>query len=61
MKIRTIIIVFLSLIMVTLTGCSSTTLSRNDEYILMVKNGHPIGNPDSTYGEAFKNFFGSPT
>ncbi|MFT5875659.1 MAG: hypothetical protein ACI8WT_004653 [Clostridium sp.] len=61
MKIRTIIIVLLSLIMVTLTGCSSTALNKNNEYILMVKNGHPNDRPNSTYGEAFKNFFGSPT
>lgn len=33
----------------------------NDRHIAGVKNGHPSSYPNQTYGEAFDNFFGSPT
>lgn len=32
----------------------------SSKYIDMVKNGHPVDYPDSTYGEAFDAFFSNP-
>lgn len=32
-----------------------------NEYVLSVKNGHPVSIPDITYGKAFENFFSYPT
>lgn len=33
----------------------------DDEHVLGVKNGHPVTYPDICYGDAFDNFFGTPT
>lgn len=32
-----------------------------DSHVLGVKNGHPLDNPDTTYGDAFEEFFTYPT
>ena len=34
---------------------------KEDENVLSVKNGYPENYPDVTFGDAFDNFFGSPT
>lgn len=34
---------------------------KEDENVLSVKNGYPENYPDITFGDAFDNFFGSPT
>lgn len=36
-------------------------LDSSDEHVLGVKTGHPNTYPDITYGDAFDNFFGTPT
>lgn len=37
------------------------TIQPENENVLAVKGGHPNAYPDKTYGEAFEDFFGSPT
>ena len=52
-----------------LTGCGSgdiedqvyNVVQSEDTHILGVKDGMPNAYPGKTYGEAFGNFFGSPT
>ena len=52
------------------TGCQEATeisdqvqnvVDKEDEHVVGVKNGYPSAIPDITYGQAFENFFGSPT
>ena len=51
------------------TGCRKddvkdkvvSVIQSTDENVLFVKNGSPSGYPDQTYGEAFEDFFTSPT
>ncbi|HAG04605.1 MAG TPA: hypothetical protein DCG28_04105 [Lachnospiraceae bacterium] len=35
-------------------------LPFGNRYVSMVKNGHPTGYPNRTYGDAFNNFFSNP-
>lgn len=66
---KKILFIFMALIVLTILGCSSQDAAdkiqnltdKNNENVLMVKNGHPEIYPDSKYGESFDNFFGSPT
>lgn len=53
-----------------LTACSESSdvadqvanvVQSEDEHVLSVKNGTNSNYPDKTYGEAFKNYFDSPT
>jgi len=39
----------------------ANVVQADDPHVLSVKNGHPNAYPDKTYGEAFEEFFGSPT
>lgn len=41
--------------------CIGLATYNNNSYILMVKDGYNTSYPNSTYGVAFENFFGSPT
>lgn len=55
--------------MILVSGCSfsditdqiANLLQSNDEHVLNVKKGHPFSEPDITYGQAFDEFFKSPT
>lgn len=66
---KKILFIFVALIVLTISGCSSqeaddkieNLTDKNNENVLMVKNGHPEIYPDAKYGESFDNFFGSPT
>lgn len=66
---KKILLIFITLIVLITSGCSREEFSdqvqnltdKNNEYVLMVKDGHPEKYPDLTYGESFENFFGSPT
>lgn len=43
------------------SGKATSIIQSQDEHVLAVKGGHPNSYPDKTYGEAFENFFKSPT
>jgi len=55
--------------MIVVSGCGVSDVTdqianvsqATDEHVLGVKNGHPYSYPDITYGQAFDNFFGTPT
>lgn len=71
LKITGIIVCALSI----LSGCSveseqmgkaiedqvGNVTDKNNEYVLAVKNGHPLDMPDRLFGDTFEEFFGSPT
>lgn len=61
MKIKKIIIIFISLVMILFLGGLIMSQINDNKYVNRVKNGHPNNYPNSTYDEAFKKFFGSPT
>ncbi len=63
-------IIFLTLIMMVLScACgaddikdqAANIIQAEDEHVLGVKGGTPNAYPGKTFGEAFENFFGSPT
>lgn len=44
-----------------ITDHVSNYTDKDDEHVLAVKNGYPESYPDITYGNAFDEFFSSPT
>lgn len=73
---KKILIILITLILFVISGCSSTQVNnikkdavdqlenivdKDNKYVLMVKNGHPVDYPNATYGDSFEKFFSSPT
>ena len=66
---RVTLILTICIMLVMLVGCDTSDVKdhaadiaqSDNEYIKIVKNGVNDNYPDITYGEAFDDFFGSPT
>lgn len=66
---KTAICIVLVMVIVFASGCQLSDLAdqaadliyKEDENVLMVKNGYPSKYPDITFNQAFSSFFGSPT
>ena len=73
---KKVLFIIMTLLILMISGCSTNTLNniktdandqlqnivnKDNEYVLMVKNGHPTDYPNTTYSTSFESFFGSPT
>jgi uncharacterized protein YxeA len=73
---KKILFIIMTILIFIISGCSNNGLDtvkkdtadqienlvdKNNEYVLMVKNGYPNDFPNSTYGDSFEKFFSSPT